>query len=134
MPDVMEETCEPPDWLDELAQKEWRRVAPMLVRNGLLTEMDLDALTAYCQAWVTWKTASEQIKKFGMVIKAANGFPMTSPYLPIANKALMQIKAFLTEFGMTPSSRTKVQRSAPVRKALTPLEQLQQQAKQMKHG
>jgi hypothetical protein len=35
---------------------------------------------------------------------------------------------------MTPSSRTKVQRSAPVRKALTPLEQLQQQAKQMKHG
>jgi P27 family predicted phage terminase small subunit len=107
----------PPDWLDDAAKTEWARVAPMLARNGLLTEMDLDALTCYCQAWCTWKAASEQIRKFGMVIKARNGFPMQSPYVSIANKAMVMMKGLMMEFGMTPSSRSHVSRDVEVRPA-----------------
>ena len=33
---------------------------------------------------------------------------MQSPYLAVANKAMEQIKAMLTEFGMSPSSRSRV--------------------------
>lgn len=133
-PSTVAETHPPPSWLDELAKAEWARIAPMLARNGLLTEMDLDALTAYCQAWCMWKTASEHIKTFGMIIKAPNGFPMPSPYIPIANKAMVQIKALLTEFGMTPSSRSRVMREKPKPKAQSPLERLQAQSAAMKRG
>jgi P27 family predicted phage terminase small subunit len=112
-PAVVPETQAPPDWLDASAQGEWRRLAPMLVRQGVLTEMDLDALTAYCVAWSTWKDATQKIRTFGMVIKTKTGYPITSPYIPIANKAMATMKALMTEFGMTPSSRNRVARVEP---------------------
>jgi len=90
----------------------------------VLTEMDLDALTAYCVAWSTWKDATQQIRRFGMVIKTGGkttkgpdgketttpGYPMQSPYISIANKAMAAMKGLMTEFGMTPSSRNRVAR------------------------
>ena len=112
-PPAVDETHLPPAWLDDTAKTEWRRIAPMLARNGLLTEMDLDALTAYCHAWCVWKDANQKIRQFGMVIKAQNGFPMASPYLPIANKAMVTMKGLMTEFGMTPSARSRVAVSPP---------------------
>jgi phage terminase small subunit len=33
---------------------------------------------------------------------------MQSPYLAVANKAMEQMRALLAEFGMSPSSRTRV--------------------------
>jgi len=107
-PIVVAETHPPPDWLDDTAKTEWHRVAPMLARNGCLTEMDLDALTAYCHAWCVWKDANQKIRQFGMIIKSKNGMFMQSPYLPIANKAMITMKGLMLEFGMTPSSRTHV--------------------------
>src|SRR5262245_41506 len=62
----------PPDWLPQDARAEWDRLAPMLARNGLLTEMDIDALVAYCEAWCRWKDANAKIRQFGMVIKGPN--------------------------------------------------------------
>ena len=32
-----------------------------------------------------------------------SAYPMQNPYLAIANTAIKQMKAFLVEFGMTPS-------------------------------
>lgn len=120
-PKLVDASHPPPDWLDDAAKAEWRRIAPMLARNGLLTEMDLDALTAYCHAWCVWKDANAKIRQFGIVIKAKNGFPMASPYLPIANKAMVTMKAFMIEFGMTPSSRSRVTRSDAETPAVNPL-------------
>jgi P27 family predicted phage terminase small subunit len=97
-----------PDWLDADAQAEWRRVAPMLERTGVLTESDLDALAAYCEAWVTWKGATQKIRQFGMVIKGPRDIPIQSPYVRIAHNALQSMRGLLVEFGMTPSSRVRV--------------------------
>lgn len=99
----------PPEWLDEDAKEEWLRLAPILERLGVLTETDTDALTTYCEAWTTWKGATQKIRQFGMVIKGKDGdLPVVSPYVKIAEKAFAQVKGMLIEFGMTPSSRTKV--------------------------
>ena len=38
----------PPDHLSEPARDKWVELAPILARNGLLTECDLDALALYC--------------------------------------------------------------------------------------
>jgi P27 family predicted phage terminase small subunit len=98
----------PPSWLDAEAQAEWVRLAPILQRLGVLAETDTGALTAYCEAWATWKAATQQIRKFGMVIKGKDAVPVVSPYVKIAHNALLHMRALLTEFGMTPSSRARV--------------------------
>ena len=118
----MDEAISPPEWLDAIGKAEWQRLAPMLVRTGLLTELDTTALAAYCQAFSTWREATDKLRKFGMVIKAGNGFPMQSPYVSIAHQQMATMRALLVEFGLTPSSRASATRTpAPV--AVNPLEQ-----------
>lgn len=103
---------EPPHELSDEARKHWDLVVRELKSAGLITNLDVVALTMYCEAYATWRHASKQIQKYGTVVKAEkSGFPMQSPYLAIANRAFDQMKGMLTEFGMTPSSRTRVNAS-----------------------
>ena len=81
-----------------------KRLSPL----GLFTELDRAALAGYCTAWARYVEAEEALKKFGTVIMSPNKIPMQSPYLSIANRAMDQMLKFLIEFGMTPSSRTRV--------------------------
>lgn len=97
-----------PSGLSDDAKKCWKQVAKHLKDAGVLTNLDVHALAMYCEAYARWFDANEKIKKFGTVIKAPSGFPVQSPYLAIANKAFDQMKSMLVEFGMTPSSRTRV--------------------------
>ncbi len=90
------------------ARKEWSRTGKKLVAFGLVTDIDRSALAIYCQAWGRWVEAEEQLTKFGTVIKSPNGYPIQSPYLAIANKAMDQMAKILVEFGMSPSSRSRV--------------------------
>ena len=101
-----------PEGLSDEAQKQWSRVAPMLEQAGILTEIDADALELYCEAYARWRHANAQIAKFGVVVKSPNAnFPIQSPYLAISNKAFEQMRQIIAEFGMTPSSRTRVSRA-----------------------
>lgn len=98
----------PPGWLEDDGLREWQRLAPTLQRLGLLSEIDGDALALYCQTYAQWKVATAKLKQFGPVIKGKGGYPVMSPYVTVANRAMAQMKAFLIEFGMTPSSRARV--------------------------
>jgi len=98
-----------PRYLDTAAKKEWRRISKEMHRLGLLTNIDITALAAYCQCFSTWIDATKKIQKHGVLIKAPSGYPIQSPYLSIANKAQVEMRKWLTEFGMTPSSRSRVE-------------------------
>jgi P27 family predicted phage terminase small subunit len=97
-----------PAHLDDEAKREWRRTSRELANAGLITVVDRGALAAYCQSWSRWVEAETNLRKAGMVVKTKNGHPMLNPFLTIANEAMRQMKAFLVEFGMTPSSRSRV--------------------------
>lgn len=97
-----------PDYLSPEAAKHWPLVAEQLKDAGVLTAIDAAALALYCEAFARWRHANEQVVKFGPVVKAPSGFPVQSPYLAIANKAHEQMTKLLVEFGMTPSSRSRV--------------------------
>lgn len=90
------------------ARKEWNRMAKQLFDLGLLTEVDRAALAAYCQAWARWIEAEEKLRTNGMVVMTDKGYPVLSPYWSVANQSMKQMKSFLTEFGMTPASRSRV--------------------------
>ena len=98
-----------PEWLDAEAQAEWHRVIPDLSEMGVLSRADRPALAAYCTAWSRWVEAEAMVKKFGTIVKSPEkGFPMKSPYLSIADQALETMRKLLVEFGLTPSSRSRI--------------------------
>jgi P27 family predicted phage terminase small subunit len=81
-----------------------RRLADM----GVLTQIDRAALAAYCSAWARWCEAEGEIRKHGLLIKTPNNYPAQNPYLAIANRAQEIMLKVAVEFGMTPSSRTRI--------------------------
>jgi P27 family predicted phage terminase small subunit len=93
------------------ARREWRRLGKRLMECGLFADVDAGALALYCRAWGRWIEAEQQLSKYGTVIKAPSGFLVQSPYLAIANKAMDQMTRILVEFGMSPSSRSRVSAS-----------------------
>lgn len=97
-----------PDHLDDEAIAEWDRITPLLYDLGLLTQIDRAALAKYCVAWSRWVNAERAMLKHGVIVKSPNGFPVQSPFLAVANRAMSQIKESLAEFGLSPSARTKV--------------------------
>ena len=104
-------TC--PRELSPAARKEWRRIGPELARMGLLSRIDRAALAMYCDHYGRWLEAIAALQKYGVVVKSPNGFPMQSPYVAIANKSGEQVRLLLGEFGMSPSSRTRVHATPP---------------------
>lgn len=98
----------PPTFLPSAAKKEWKRVIMELARLNLISDLDVMALAAYCNAYATWLDAIKKIKETGMLVRSPNGYPMPSPYVKIERDSQEQMMKWLREFGMTPSSRARV--------------------------
>ena len=111
-----------PHWLSGRAKHEWRRMVKELEPLGLLTKIDRAALAGYCDAYGRWADASQMLQKTGLIVKTPNDYPVQNPVLSIINKALAEMKGFLTEFGMTPSSRARV--SVPKQKPKSPFDNI----------
>ena len=112
-----------PRHLDDEAKKEWNRVVKVLFDAGLFTAVDRPALAAYCSAYSAWVKAEENLQdpKEGWILTSPNGYQYQSVWLSIRNRALDQMKSFLTEFGMTPASRSRIEVKPP-----EPLDELEQ--------
>ncbi|MCE9635850.1 MAG: phage terminase small subunit P27 family [Planctomycetes bacterium] len=98
-----------PPVLQGEAKAEWRRMGKKLHALGLLSEIDGAALTTYCLTWARLVDAEGKLRQHGAVVISPNGFPVQSPYLAVATKATEQLVRILVEFGMTPSSRSRIQ-------------------------
>jgi P27 family predicted phage terminase small subunit len=94
--------------LNATARGEWKRVSKELRTLGLLTNIDRSALAAYCQTYARWSEAEKGIKETGLVIETKDGNVIQNPLVGIANTALKLMHKFLVEFGMTPSSRSRI--------------------------
>lgn len=106
-----------PKHLTKEAKRQWKKISKTLFRIGVLTEIDGTALSMYCDAWARWVDANEKLQKFGPVFKSPkSGFPILSPYVAVASQAFEQMRRLLCEFGMTPSSRSRISASPQVYK------------------
>lgn len=101
-----------PSWLDAEAKREWKRIVPELTKLGIISQIDRVALTGYCAVYSRWRKAEEEISKgFTYQYEDFKTFAMKralKPEVRIAKDALAQIKAFCAEFGLTPSSRSRM--------------------------
>lgn len=97
----------PPE-LGPVAQREWQRLAEELIALRMLTNLDRAALAAYCGAYALWAEATENIQKFGTMVKSPSGYPIQSPYVAIANRQAEIMMRIASEFGFTPASRSRI--------------------------
>lgn len=93
------------------AKKEWKRITPELEKMRIISKLDRAALAVYCQAYARWVQAENKLKSMdedGLVDKTPSGYQQISVWLQISNRAVEQMHKFLCEFGMSPSSRSRV--------------------------
>lgn len=120
-----------PSFIKGPARKEWKRIAAELYQLGLLTCIDRAALAGYCIAWGQLEEVEAELARMkksarglaklkkknpgmkdsisnGMVTITSNGNAVIEPLLSVRKQAMEQMHKFLTEFGMTPASRTRI--------------------------
>lgn len=99
-------TC--PSHLGPSAKAEWKRLAGVLNRIGMLTTVDRAALAVYCQSWGRWVEAERKLQETPPLLKTPAGYVQQSPWLSIANKERELMARYMAELGLTPSSRSRL--------------------------
>jgi P27 family predicted phage terminase small subunit len=87
-----------------------------LTALGILSGLDRAALAAYCQAYGRWAQAERALAKMsnqadGLIIKTVSGNMIQNPLVGVANKAMSDMMRYASEFGMTPSARSRISAS-----------------------
>lgn len=96
-----------PTWLNAEGRAEWERVVPQLQALGILSTIDQSMLADYCTAHALAVNATKKYQREGMTIKV-NGQLQKHPAVKIAQEARSQAARLAGEFGLSPSSRTRI--------------------------
>lgn len=113
-PEKAPTAAQPPQHLSEHARAEWRRMYPVLRNCGLLTLADLPAFEVYCTSYGRYVAAEEVLAKAeSLTVETPNGHQQAHPCVAISRQERIVAKAYLAEFGMTPSSRSRIVAGMP---------------------
>ena len=119
-----------PSWIWPEAKKEWKRVGPLLLKDGLIAKGERAALTLYCQAWAKWVWSERMLNRAmakadgdreaaeakglvyeggdGIMVKTANGNFTYSHHWVVGRHAESAVKRYLEMFGLAPAFRRGV--------------------------
>jgi P27 family predicted phage terminase small subunit len=98
-----------PRFLSREARAEWNRLTADLAAMGVLGRENRATLAIYCQNWARMVAAELHVNANGPIVPAPRtGVPMHNPYLAVANRAADVVARLASEFGLTPSSRSRV--------------------------
>jgi len=105
----------PPTWLrDAVAKKEWKRLVEQFTKLSVISNLDLNNLGAYCNAYSSYLAATKQLKKEPLTIAYTNKFGATNmienPLIKIQIKYSDEMKKYSNLLGLTVDSRLKVAR------------------------
>ena len=101
-----------PTWLSEDGQKAFAELSTLLHDMSVLTQADELALTMLCDSYSEYKKAKEIVNELGSTMEVTsregNSKSVIRPEVQIANQSFVRVFQLLKEFGLTPSSRAKV--------------------------
>lgn len=103
----------PPYRLPTRARRFWLENAPRLEALGLLTEIDLPAFQMMATHFGVAVAAAEVIRAEGIMTQDEHGLERKHPALQVLRDNSGAFRAYAAEFGMTPSSRSRVQGAEP---------------------
>ena len=99
---------EPPSHLDTDGKLAWECLVKQLSAMRVLTPADGHALAIYCSAYSRRLRAEESLRESGEVVLSDTGAMKANPSAAIVAKCESTMLRVLTEFGLTPSSRSRV--------------------------
>ena len=106
------EKASPPIWLAEQAKEYWEELFPLLKAVRIVTEADVAGLASLSAAYATWRTAYTYLQQHGFTYQVETREGELTyrayPQVAIEAEANLRLRRWLVEFGLTPSSRTKV--------------------------
>ncbi len=107
-PEKTEEIPTPMNLLNERALKEWGVVTSELESKNMLYGVDLSLLAAYCNEMATYWECQEVIRNEGYFDVSPNGLKVKKQEISTGRDALDRAIKLATQFGFTPSARTKI--------------------------
>lgn len=106
-PNLKRPTC--PAHLKGEARKEWNRISKLLVELGILAEVDRAALAMYCTQWGRYVEAETKLADSSTWVEETdNGYKYQTVWLQISATAMKQMTRMLAEFGLSPSTRSRI--------------------------
>jgi P27 family predicted phage terminase small subunit len=102
----------PPPSLGPEAAAIWHRQAPDLHRWGVLTPWDVETFAAYCDLVVQANRARQLLVR-GLLAKGRRDPLVVSPAWRIYRDALVLLRLYAMEFGLTPSARSQLRGLSP---------------------
>ena len=90
-----------------MGRKAWRALCEALEALGILSTVDAQALQIYCECYSGYREALEKVREFGMVLNI-DGKPRRNPYMAEVHQHRAEIMRMQSEFGLTPSSRSRL--------------------------
>ena len=112
MPELEIPAC--PEHLSESAKEEWERITVELEALGLVSQIDMAALSIYCTAWGRHVEAEQHLRDEGLMLTGRpkegeeEGKPYQNPWMGVSNRAIELMQSLLPEFGLSPSARTRI--------------------------
>jgi P27 family predicted phage terminase small subunit len=102
-----------PSWLkDKVAKKEFKRIATELQEIDLITNLDVDLLAMYCQAYAQYQKATEELKEQPLSItkydKLNRPYQVENPLIKIQLKYSDEMKKIASQMGLSISSRLRL--------------------------
>lgn len=110
-PDARVPDC--PADLAGIARETWMHYAPLLGSAGLLTLADEAGFRLFCEAAALYDEACRVLADEGLTYTTPTGQVKPRPEVGIRDVAVRDMKSLMTEFGMTPSSRSRIHVEPP---------------------
>jgi len=105
----------PPDCLDVYAIEEWNRITPVLLSLGIISDLTVPAVIAYCDAYSDWRTATEELNKIkkksplqSLIQQTSNGNLIPNQLKLVAKAARADMIRYATEFGGTEAAKARL--------------------------
>ncbi|MCZ7554756.1 MAG: phage terminase small subunit P27 family [Anaerolineales bacterium] len=117
-PELPKDMPECPAHLSKAARAEWDRLARPLYDAGLLTIADRSVFAEYCALSARLEQAERQLARRGLTVQSPNGYRIANPLISICNRLAVNLRAYASEFGLSPASRAGVAGITPKRESL----------------
>jgi P27 family predicted phage terminase small subunit len=110
-----------PEYLGPVARARWAVMLPILQGVRVMTRADVEALARYCDTYEWWLATRAKLRADGDTYPILNDkgevkYIAQRPEVAIAHKLASQLHALEADFGLTPSSRTKLATQVEVKK------------------
>lgn len=107
-----------PAYLDRIGKAEWKWLIKSLDDLGVLSRVDRDSLATYCQTYSEWRKAVKQCQDEGawyeVVDRQGNQISRRHEWDRIREQTAEAMRKWLVEFGLTPSSRSRLKVEKPI--------------------